>query len=123
MTIIACVAVLTALQKEQATQFIKHMCARARLEVLPENIHVFTLLQTMDLVHDYHQACSANNFAPMPLERLPLELRLRVANQLMARHSDNTAIILTALPFPVLKPHEVRSIISHAWLTQRRRRR
>jgi hypothetical protein len=55
----------------------------------------------MDQVEEYHQECAKTNFSPIPLQNLPSNLLMTVVNKLILRNSADTAMVLTALPFPM----------------------
>jgi hypothetical protein len=90
-------------ERTTATKFIKEALDRARLKVQDENIHIFMLHDVMDQVAEYRTECDKLGGSPAALQTLSPEALARVVNQLMLRNSGvDTALILTALPFPVV---------------------
>eukprot|EP00042_Codosiga_hollandica_P044889 m.448610 g.448610 ORF g.448610 m.448610 type:complete len:968 (-) comp56892_c1_seq3:2431-5334(-) len=88
-------------QRNARVDFIKQVCARARFDIAEENIKVFMLLNVMSEVPSYHEACSHNNFSPVPLQSLSQETLVDFANSMMKRHSGlEAAMIFTVLPYP-----------------------
>jgi phospholipid N-methyltransferase len=69
----------------------------------------------MDQVEEYHQTCAKNNFTPIPLQSLPFELTVKIVNQLILRHSNDTALILSTLPFPMNsdQEHQAQVYVQH----------
>jgi hypothetical protein len=93
-------------ERAAATKFIKEALERARLKINDENICVFMLHDVMDQVPEYHDECAKIGGAPVALQTLSPDALARVVNQLMLRNSGDTALILTALPFPVVSYDE-----------------
>ena len=60
----------------------------------------------MDQIGEYRDECMRLSAGPAPLQSLPREKLISIVNQLMQRHSGDTALILSALPFPALSSED-----------------
>ncbi len=93
-------AMEAATERESRIDFLAQVCARARFDIPRENIQVFMLQSVMDEVVEYHDLCAQRDYAPVPLHELSKDMLVTLANSMMVRHSGDTSLLFTVLPFP-----------------------
>ena len=76
------------------------LCNKARIDIEPENIHVFMLVDLYDAVPQYQRACNESSQPLVPLTQLTAEQRFPILNLFMAQHSLETCQIIAPLPLP-----------------------
>ena len=64
------------------------------------------LADIIDQIGEYRDECAKLNVGLVPMQSLSREKLISILNKLMLAHSQDTALILTALPFPALSAEE-----------------